>query len=153
MDKAHIIAEIQRTAAANDGRPLGRQRLEAETGISDGDWGRYWARFGDAVVAAGFAPNTFGSAYDDDWLIEQLIQFIRELGHYPVAGELRVHSHNNPSFPSKNTFHRLGTKKELAAKIIDYCARHGDCDDIVAICQPIVDAPEEGEKGSELFLK
>jgi hypothetical protein len=38
MDKEHIIAEIQRTAAANGGRPLGRLRFEGATGIKPQDW-------------------------------------------------------------------------------------------------------------------
>jgi hypothetical protein len=33
MDKEHILQEIKRTAAANDGVPLGWRRLFAETGI------------------------------------------------------------------------------------------------------------------------
>jgi hypothetical protein len=33
MTKAHIIDEIERTAEANGGQALGRQRFYAETGI------------------------------------------------------------------------------------------------------------------------
>ncbi len=37
MDKAHIIAEIKRTAAANGGMALGRERFFHETGIKQAD--------------------------------------------------------------------------------------------------------------------
>src|SRR4051794_11339136 len=58
MDKAHILAEIKRTAAANGGMPLGRQRFFAETGIKQSDWeGVHWARWSEALQEAGFAPN------------------------------------------------------------------------------------------------
>lgn len=38
MEKAHIIAEIQRTARENDGIALGVARFEEETGIVVPDW-------------------------------------------------------------------------------------------------------------------
>ena len=41
--KEHIITEIQRTAAENDGVALGQERFHRETGISPGSWrGKYW---------------------------------------------------------------------------------------------------------------
>jgi hypothetical protein len=53
MNKSHIIAEIQRTAQDNDGRPLGRQRFYKVTGIRESDWfGKYWGSWGEALTEA-----------------------------------------------------------------------------------------------------
>jgi hypothetical protein len=52
VDRADIVAAIQRTAEANGGKPPGRLRLQSETGIRESDWrGKYWARWNDAVAA------------------------------------------------------------------------------------------------------
>lgn len=55
MEKQHILNEIRRTAKANGGDPLGRERFLTDTGIKQSDWyGKYWIRWGDAVREAGF---------------------------------------------------------------------------------------------------
>jgi hypothetical protein len=70
MDKQHILSEIKRTAAANGGVPLGRERFFRETGIKYHEWiGKIWARWGDALREAGFEPNKLQTAYNDDILI------------------------------------------------------------------------------------
>lgn len=122
MTKGHILDEIRRTAAANGGVPLGQARFAAETGIRYADWhGKYWARFGDAVREAGFKPNQLNSPYSDAELLDKLASLARELGRFPVAGELRLKARADKTFPSHNVFHRLGKKAELARKLQDYC--------------------------------
>lgn len=109
MDKQHILAEIKRTARENGGKPLGRERFATETGISQNDWlGKHWARWGDAVREAGFAANTLQDPMDKRELVEKFVGLMRELGHFPVEAELRIHARNNPGFPWHNTFGRLG---------------------------------------------
>jgi hypothetical protein len=54
MDKQDILQEIRRTAEANGGVPLGKQRFYRETGIKDSDWyGKIWVRWGDDFVKQG----------------------------------------------------------------------------------------------------
>lgn len=143
MDKAHIIAEIKRTAVANAGKALGTARFEAETGIRKNDWyGKHWAKWADALAEAGYPPNTLRGAYDDEWVIEQMVEFIRELGRYPSSGDIRLRTGNHPTFPSHNVFLRVGRKAELAAKIIDYCSDRDGLDDVLEICRPIADELE-----------
>src|SRR5437588_9593547 len=62
VSREHILDAIGRTAV--DGRPLGRARFAAATGILDSDIERYWARWGDACREAGFEPNTLQGRYD-----------------------------------------------------------------------------------------
>src|ERR1700733_10610434 len=100
MDKQHILAEIKRTAKGNHGEPLGVARFFQETGIKDTDWhGKFWARWGDALREAGFEPNQFNKAYAERELIEKFISLIRELGRFPVRGELKMKSRADEHFP------------------------------------------------------
>lgn len=149
-DKQHIINEIKRTAEKNDGVPLGVQRFYAETGIRQGDWfGKYWARWGDALVEAGYKPNERQIAYEDDWLIEKLISIIRELRRFPVEGELRLKRKQDKGFPSASVFDRLGKKAELARKVIEYTNGKEGFADIVEICTPIARAIEREPSSRE----
>jgi hypothetical protein len=81
--KSHIIAEIKRTAEENGGTPLGVRRFQTETGIKPSDWeGRFWARWSDALVEAGFEPNPFTGPRDDGELLRSLAELAHELGHF-----------------------------------------------------------------------
>jgi hypothetical protein len=107
MTKQHILEEIRRTAKANGGVPLGFRRFYSETGIKVSDWrGVYWARWSDAVRAAGLEPNQKKIAYADDLLIEKIILLARELGHFPIFSDLRLKSHDDDGFPSDQAFSR-----------------------------------------------
>ncbi|MBF0559365.1 MAG: GIY-YIG nuclease family protein [Nitrospirae bacterium] len=141
MDKQHIIDKIKRTAENNGGQPLGQDRFFSETGIRKSDWyGKHWARWGDALIEAGYDPNKFIGAYENDWVIERFISLIRELGRYPVSGELRIKAKLDKGFPAHNVFERLGKKSELAYNILEYCRKREGFDDIVKICEPIANA-------------
>src|SRR5215210_1351350 len=138
VTKAHILDEIKRTAEANGGQPLGRQRFYAETGIKEADWsGKYWVRWSDALREAGYSPNQFQSAYDEQFLLEKLAAFVQELGHFPVVAELKLKARQDPEFPSHNTFARLGGKAKLAARLLAFCQQHDGYEDVITICAPI----------------
>jgi hypothetical protein len=139
MNKQHILDEIRRTAAANGGTPIGRQRFERETGIKRTDWyGRYWARWGDAIKEAGFTPNRLQHAFSDDDVLPKLVGLIRELRRYPTHGEMRMRERLDDSFPSHGVFTRLGSKQDWLHKVVAYCATHADHDDVAAICTPLL---------------
>ena len=74
MNKKYIINEIIRMAEENGGIPLGIDTFEKKTGIKYSDWyGKYWAKWGDAVKEAGYKPNKLQEAYDEEWIFEKLI--------------------------------------------------------------------------------
>jgi hypothetical protein len=107
--KSHIISEIKRTAEKNGGAPLGIARFEAETGVKSSDWMRkFWVRWGDALVEAGFQPNALQGPRSDDDLLESLALSARELGRFPVANEIKMKARTEPGFPWHNTFARFG---------------------------------------------
>ncbi len=147
MNKEHILKEIKRTASENGGKPLGRTRFENETGIKTSDWfGKYWAKWGDALTEAGFTANIFNEAYDENFLLEKLINIIQELKKFPSAGELKLKSYKDKSFPSLRTFEdRLGNKDEKVSKVIEYCKDREHLADVLEICLPLVKPEVEND--------
>jgi hypothetical protein len=135
VKKAYIIAEIQRTAAANSGAPLGSARFEATTGIKFADWfGIHWARWGDAVREAGFEPNQLQGAYEKDELLQKYAELAKELGRLPVMGDLRLKRRSAPDFPSWNTFDRFGKKVEFIRQLADFCRSREGFEDVHRWC-------------------
>ena len=144
MTKDHIIQEIIRTAKENGNNVLGRQRFENETGIKLSDWlGKYWAKWSDAVKEAGYEPNSYNQAYDVEYLLCKLIELIKEIKKFPTAPELRLKENSDNSFPSHNTFERIGNKQERARRIVEYCEKIGGFEEVINICLPIVDQNKE----------
>ncbi len=150
MDKQHILDEIIRTTKANGGIPLGKDRFFTETGIRESDWfGKYWARWGDALIEAGFTPNKLQVSYDENIVIEKLISLIRELGRYPASGDLRLKANSDSTFPSHNVFNRIGKKSALAKKVMLYCQEKDGYNDIIEICKPIAETSQSNPSTSD----
>ncbi len=138
MNKQEIISEIKRIAKECGGKAPGFQRFAAETGVRKSDWyPNLWLRWSDAINEAGCQPNEFISAYDTDFLITKYIELIRELGHFPIEGELRIKKNTDKDFPSHSGFYQLGSKQERAQKIIEYCQGKSEFDDIVSHCSKV----------------
>jgi hypothetical protein len=138
MNKQHILDEIRRTANDHGGVPLGRKRFETETGIKESDWyGRYWARWSDAIKESGYAPNQLQRASSADDVLQKLVALIRELQRYPTNGELRLHKLRDNTFPAHGVFSRLGSKQDWILKVAAYCTTHSGCEDVAAICTPL----------------
>jgi hypothetical protein len=135
FDKEHILHEIKRTAKANGGVALGLRKFEMETGIRDYDWGKYWARWSEAQVEAGFAPNALTTAIGDDVLLEAFVGLIRELKKFPAVSDLKVKHAHHPSFPTEKTYRRFGGQAALASKLVAYCRERTGYDDVIALCE------------------
>ena len=135
MDKEHILREIKRTAEESGGKPLGRNRFEAETGIKAYDWQKYWIRWSDALREVGCGPNKFRAAFKDDELLGKLAQLARQLGHVPVHGELVMKRHHDRGFPDEHAFRRFRGKPELVRRLREHCLISGEYDDVVQMCE------------------
>ena len=135
MDKNHIISEIKRIAKENNGKAPGWMVFERETGIRKSDWyPDIWLCWGDALLDAGYAPNKFQIAIDNDLIIQSYIGLVRELGKLPVVGEIRRKSKDDKSFPSHNVFNRFGGKEKLIEAVMLYCQTHPGNEDIITLC-------------------
>jgi Meiotically up-regulated gene 113 len=145
VNKQHILDEIRRTAKANAGKTLGRERFAKETGISEGHWsGRYWARWSDAVKEAGLLPNQMNVQLDADIILGQLAALVRELGRFPVSAEMRMHKRANPAFPNDKVFERFGNRAQLRQAVVVYCESQGEFEDVAAICRQTSSAADDG---------
>ena len=142
MDKLRILEELRRTAAANGGAALGRQRFEAETGIKESDWqGRFWARWSDAVAEAGLAPNQLATRLDESSILAKVAALTRRLGRIPTQPELRLERRSDSSFPSHGAIDRLGGKSQLIAQLRAFCAKEDGYSDVLAILPQEVAEP------------
>lgn len=143
MDKSHIIKEIKRIALTNDGKAPGREKFERESGVKMSEWYPHlWLRWGDALQEAGFAPNKMATALSNDSVVQKYIELIREFGRLPLDGEVRRKEKQDSTFPSHGVFARFGGKRNLVAKILDYCTTHQGFEDISAICES---SPQHGK--------
>jgi hypothetical protein len=149
IDKEHILAEIKRTANDNGGMPLGRDRFFAATGIRENDWlGRYWARWSDALVDAGYSPNQLQGAYEEHFLMEKLVALVREFQRFPARTEIQLRSRTDPSLPNAKTFERLGSKSVRVSKLLEYCESRTGYEDVLMICAPLRESAAQGRESS-----
>lgn len=73
---------------------------------------------------------------------------------------MTVERNTDTEFPSRGTFRRLRTKEQLAIKIIKYCKAKTDYDDVVRLCQAILensknedsDNTDVGQSIGEVYL-
>lgn len=153
MDREHILSEIKRTAAENGGVPLGMDLFREATGIRRGEWeGIYWAKWTDAQVEAGFERNQFGtSALDEEWMLQKVAEYTRELGHFPVRNEMRLHKKSDPKFPNVTTLgSHFGKKAELLSKVLDFCSTNEEWQDVAEICIAAQDTLPTSEESGDI---
>lgn len=141
--KQDIIKAIQETAKANGGVPLGIDRFTKETGFTTWEIGKHWPKFGDAQQEAGFDPNQKTTAYEEEILLNAFVGLMREVGHFPTRGEMRVKRFSQTDFPPDTVYYRrFGGKTALATKISEFATEKG-YNDILEMCQPIIENADE----------
>ncbi|MGA9069436.1 MAG: GIY-YIG nuclease family protein [Terracidiphilus sp.] len=149
MDKQRILDEIRRTA--KDGKPLGRDQFYTETGIKETDWlGKYWARWGDAHIEAGFEPLSFAVKFDDDKVLLSVIDLARKLGKIPTVPEMRMERRNNPQFPNDRVIGRRWSRSELIEILVKYCAKNEEYNDISTLLESIPRAAKTSNTENDL---
>ena len=102
--REHIISEIRKLAALNGGQAPGNQAFVSATGITESKWrGKYWARWGDALIEAGFEPNAWTGKSDANTIIVGVIAAARHYGHFPTNSEISMLRASDPRIPSPKT--------------------------------------------------
>jgi Meiotically up-regulated gene 113 len=153
MTKEEILNKIRRMTADNGGIAPGSMAFATATGLRRSDWyPKLWLRWGDATREAIGQSNALAAAYEPAYLITKYIELIRNLGRFPIDGELSLKRKVDKSFPSRSTFDRLGTKLDRAAKILEFCRQQGGLDDVLKVCQDVLGTtsidPRTTEPGS-----
>lgn len=110
-----ILGEIRRLAAQNGGKPPGKGTFARATGITEGKWnGVIWARWSDALVEAGFAPNELQGRLGDAGVLLRVVELSREIGRFPTRAEMKLRRCADSAFPSAGAIaHRFPTNADL----------------------------------------
>lgn len=116
-----ILSEIKRLASVANGVPPGQQKFEGETGIIPSRWrGVYWARWGDALVEAGFEPNEWNAKKDTTALLRKFAEITVANGGIPTRSELELMRRNDCTVPSpKHIVGHFGGKVGLTKALIE----------------------------------
>ena len=74
------------------------RRFHDATGISDDDWGEYWAQYGDLQREAGYEPSTWPTpALEAELVLEKYIALLRNLGRVRRIGSCACSGFTTPS--------------------------------------------------------
>jgi hypothetical protein len=134
-DKQFILSEIRRTAALNGGEPVGVRRFQTETGIAEHEWrGSHWARWGDALSEAGFAPLEWTTGSSVEQILEVMAKIVRQYGRYPTVSEILIEKKKDGTVPTPKALGRkLGAKAEAIERLRNYCSSIEKYADVSAI--------------------
>jgi hypothetical protein len=133
MNRQRILDEIKRTAADNDGVPLGLLRFQKVTGINRDAWlGKFWRRWSEAVEEAGFTPNLRSAAFEREALVEHLAVLTREHRRFPTDADIGLANVSGARLPHKHRFRKLGTVRMRVDLVRQFAREHADYQDILA---------------------
>jgi len=126
--------------------------FEKETGIRYHEWyGRYWARWGDALLEAGLQPNVLNERAERDSVLQAYLGLVAELGHVPTEGELRLRTRKADGFPGRGAIRAaLGTKPEQVQALLDFAIARGSPSSIIELLRgAVATAPAEDETAED----
>lgn len=147
-----ILAEIRKLTAANKGRPPGVRAFENETGIGEAAWrGRYWARWGDALVEAGFAPNAWQGKHDTEMVLQKFIEVCRHCKRIPTVDEIKMYGRGREGFPhAKAIYKHFGSKDALVQNLREWLEGKEEFADVAAMLGEVTKcSPEQAKTADE----
>ncbi|VVA43836.1 conserved hypothetical protein [Candidatus Roizmanbacteria bacterium] len=152
LTKKDILSEIQKLTKENGGKTPGAKKFEEITGIGPYDLRKHsWSNYGELVHEAGLTPNKFDNTkYGHEQLCKIFIEVIREKGKWPTRAVLDVKRYNNSKFPASRTFYKkLGLTGNLAQSILEYIKDQQGFEDIVDICNTVLEKYKNENKTEE----
>ncbi|MCO6186301.1 GIY-YIG nuclease family protein [Rhizobium sp. L1K21] len=124
--RQEILNSIKSIAADNGGRPPGMTKFESVTGIKKHEWrSRIWRNWSDALIEAGFIPNTLQKAYSDEELLDTVLQVSEKLGRFPTTGDLDYEVPRLGSHVSPKTIQARWPMPKLAERLAEFAMQKG----------------------------
>jgi Meiotically up-regulated gene 113 len=150
----HILSEIRRLAGANGGHPPGRRSFAKITGIRESAWfGHYWPRWGDALIEAGFAPNTPPERLDEGHVFSKLAAACRHFGRFPVTKEMRMYKKVDADFPNeKSVISGFGNVAALKHGFAEWGRNNPGYEDVAAMVPESSSQPSTAAVSIEGFV-
>jgi hypothetical protein len=152
LSRDQILAEIKKIAEAKGGRPPGRRIFERETGIRTSEWhGVHWRQWGDALIEAGYEPNSKQGKLSSDEVLWHYANAVRHFGKIPAEIDVRMYAREHREFPSHSTFaNHFGNKAGLVAAFAEWVRRQEEFADLIDILPEPVTPSDSGDgQGSE----
>jgi hypothetical protein len=148
-----VLSEIRRLAAAANGQPPGQNLFSNETGIASHKWrGVFWAKWGDALIEAGFEPNNWQAKSDTAQLLERFAELALTIGRIPTNSEIDLARRSDSTVPSsKHVLSHFGGKAGLASELIRLSAEDKKFASLRnIITEPV--SPQQSELKTERLL-
>jgi len=150
MTRDEVLHAIRVTAKGNAGRPLGEKSFYRAANATRTDlWNSGFARYSEAVAAAGLEPNKLIKAAPTEKVMEGLIELVRGCGRFPTIGDVKTARRQRPWLPSYEALKRIagGSLRDLPQQLLDYCKQRPEFDDVVRILGVV---PHRGETATSL---
>jgi hypothetical protein len=146
-----ILNEIKRLANSNSGQALGVRAFERETGIREAAWrGIYWARWSDALIEAGFAPNEWQAKLDTELVLQKFVEACRHFSRIPTVDELKMYGRMHAEFPgSKSLYRHFGSKDALLQNLRTWITDRKGFEDVAAMLGADTEMPIDRSASKE----
>ena len=145
------ILEAMRSLARKLGRVPGENTFRSYTGISRSEmWNLGFAKYSEAVEAAGLEPNRLQVAFNTSELLAKLAVLTRQLGKFPTKGDLKVARSKDGSIPSYEAYVRLGEQlyNRIPGILLKFCHYQKDFADVIPLVESRIPSESVGEKQS-----
>lgn len=120
--KEKIIGAYKRLVSEHGGELIGERVFRRDTGFSHHYWkGGYWRSWSAFQSDAGYAPNSATGKTPDEVLFRRFAELALERNELPTEADLMMKRKEDPSFPSKATYRRWGSRDALLAKVAEFC--------------------------------
>jgi hypothetical protein len=123
--KQKLIDTYKRLVNEHGGEHIGEGVFKRETGYSHHYWkGGFWRSWSDFQTDAGYEPNIATEKTPDEILLRRFAELALERNALPTEADLMLKKKEDPSFPSKSTYRRWGSRDALLEKVAEYCEDH-----------------------------
>ncbi len=130
--KGKLLTAYKRLVREYADQPVGERIFKRETGYSPYYWnGGYWRSWSEFQTDAGYSPNIATEKTPDEVLLRRFAELTIERGELPTEADLMLKRKEDPTFPSKATYRRWGSRDALLEKVTEFCEEHEEFSSIL----------------------